>query len=449
MTSPNARFAVLLSVAAAATVALVVARGGHLSVDSVQHAFEAVSGRSVSTQPPAMAAWLAWLGASADLDAALARHVLAMVLLIAIGLWLPTLALPRARSRAWWLLAGAMPFSPLLLLYPGIVWKDVTFAAVLVLASGLLVAATLARQPRGRVVGVAIVVAVLAAVLALLRPQGLVLWPLLLGWAVWLAAGPASRWLAGAGVVVLSLLCGLLLAYAVDDRIPGHDGRSQRASLLNLVRFDLAGIESRQPGTLETVLEAPAPAAIAAREHHQPQRGDGLSAAPAYLDWLRSHDNPALLRMWWQAVRAAPRAYAGHRADAAAWLWGLNDPRSCLPVHLGIEGLPTQMSRLPLVAGPREADIALYAALEPALDSPLFRPALYALALLLAVVLALARRGKPVRQAVLGVFALATIYALSTSAITFACDLRYLFPLVPLASLAGIVLALRADDDPA
>ena len=107
------------------------------------------------------------------------------------------------------------------------------------------------------------------------------------------------------------------------------------------------------------------------------------------------------------------------------------------------------MSRLPLVAGPREADIALYAALEPALDSPLFRPALYALALLLAVVLALARRGKPVRQAVLGVFALATIYALSTSAITFACDLRYLFPLVPLVSLAGIVLALRADDDPA
>lgn len=441
------RSVVVGSVLASFAIALWLGGGGHLSLDSVQHVYEGHVGHSVSTQPPMMAAILSWLGGGQNPSRAVALVVALMAAAGSLGLLLPLLARPEAvRARLALPVAVVAPLSPLLLLYPGVLWKDVAFAALLVLCAGLAAFVQLSRVPRWRWTA-AIGVAAVASLLALLRPQGLLLWPLLVGSVTWsLARSPARRWGPVFALVAGSLLFALLVATAVDASIPGHDGRSTRAAIVNLVRFDLAGMEVASGGAVIAEAGAPGRGALEASEHYSADRGDGLSKAETYVAWLRGKSDLELFALWGRAVASHPRAYLVHRSSAALWLWGARDPRACLPIHVGVDGIPEQLVALRMTSGPREHDAGIYAVAQPWLGSPVFRPLSYAMALALAGLIALRRRSGAERRVVLGLFVLAAAYGLATSVISFACDLRYLYPIVPLASLAWIVLAFQWSD---
>jgi hypothetical protein len=433
--------AVGLAVASALALSLLFGGEGHLSVDSVQHAFEAVGAHSVSTQPPVMAAWLALWGAAIDLPRAVMAAVLAQATIGALALALPAWSARAPRSWPWLVVAVVAPLSPLLMLYAGIVWKDVLFASLLLVSTALLCAANALERP-AVVRLLALASAVAAAGLVLLRPQGWVLLLLALV-VIWrlpvFRAAPRWRW----PLVAVVALAVLGLGEAVDRMIPGHEGRASRAAVANLVRFDLAGIDAHRPGAVD-FSEALSPTDIEAlRAAYAPSRGDGLAVAEAYAQWIRQQSMKQLSQRWWEAVVAAPSAYGEHRAQAAAWLWGLRDPRACLPIHLGVEGLPDQVAALGLSTAPRPSDVALYARVSPWFGSPWFRPATYGALLVLAAVWALAFRRGLERRLVLTVVVGAAAYAATTTPIAFACDLRYLYPLVGLASLAWMLLAFR------
>ena len=437
--------AVGLAVAAALVVSLLIGGAGHLSVDSVQHAFDAAGGRSVSTQPPAMAAWLALWGAARDLPGAVMAAVLVQATIGALALGLPAWSARGPRSWPWLAVAVVVPFSPLLLLYAGIVWKDVLFASLLVASTALLCAANAVERPAA-VRLLALTSATGAACLVHFRPQGAVLLVLALV-VIWRmpAFRAAPRWRIPLLAVVVVAVFGL--GTVVDRAIPGHEGRASRAAMANLVRFDLAGIDAHRPGAVDFG-DALSPSDVEAlRAAYAPSRGDGLSGATTYAQWIREQPLDALFRRWWQGVAAAPAAYGEHRAQAAAWLWGLRDPRACLPIHLGVEGLPDQVAALGLSTAPRPADVALYASVSPWFGSPWFRPATYGGLILLAAVWAFAFRRGLERRLVLTVVGGAVTYAAATTPIAFACDLRYLYPLVGLASLAWGLLAFRFHPD--
>lgn len=443
-TAAVGRGAVVTSAVISLAIALWLGGAGHLSLDSVQHVYEAHRGYSVSTQPPMMAAVLAWLGAEQDPSRAVSLLVALLAVAAALGLLMPLAARPEAvRARFALPLAIIAPMSPLLLLYPGVLWKDVAFASLLVLAAGLTAFVQLSQATRCRWVA-AFGVAALASLLALLRPQGMVLWPLLVGCVCWSMAG-SSRRVVG-GMIALfggSLMFALLVSTAVEASIPGHEGRSTRAALVNLIRFDLAGMEVASDGTVLSEAGAPEPGVREAREHYSPDRGDGLSRAETYVAWLRGKSSLDLIAAWGRAVADNPQAYLEHRISAALWLWGARDPRACLPIHLGVEGISQQLAVLRMTPGSRERDRDVYALAQPWFGSPLFRPVTYAIVLALAAAFALRCRSGTEGRIVLGLFLLAVAYGASTSMISFACDLRYLYPIVPLASLAWIVLAFR------
>lgn len=435
---------VVMSALASFVVALWLGGGGHLSLDSVQHVYEAHVGRSVSTQPPMMAAVLAWLGAGQDPSRAVSLLVALLAVAMALGLLMPLAARPEAiRPQLALPIAVIAPLSPLLLLYPGVLWKDVAFASLLALAAGLAAFVQLSQATRWRWAAAFGVVA-LASLLALLRPQGLVLWPLLVGCVCWSMANSSQRVVGG--VVALfggSLLFAMLVSAAVEGSIPEHDGRSTRAALVNLIRFDLAGMETSSDGLILSGAAAPSPSAREAREHYSPDRGDGLSRAETYVAWLRGKSDPELIALWGRSIASHPRAYLEHRVGAALWLWGARDPRVCLPAHLGVEGIPEQLASLGITPGMRERDREIYAVAQPWFGSPVFRPVTYLIVLALAAAIALRRRSGAERRVVVGFFVLAASYGTATSMVSFACDLRYLYPIVPLASLAWIVLAFR------
>jgi hypothetical protein len=435
--------AVMLSTVLAMAAASSVAGSGHLSLDSVQHVYEASVGRSVSTQPPAVAAYLSWLGGATTPDQAVRRLLALSGLATFLGLLLPLAARPEAlRSRAWLPVVVATPWSPLLLLYAGILWKDVVFGAVMTFALGSLAFLRLHPSPR-RHVTVLVLSAVLVcfAVLSTLRPQAWLLLPLIAAASAW--GRSVHPWRAMAAGVVAGVVAAFSLSTAVERTIGGHDGRSTRASMVNLVRFDLAGIERFSGAGTLVALGVPREAAAEAGAHYAPDRGDGLGQAKAYVDWLRAQSTAALATLWVRALAAEPRAYAAHRIEAARWLWGTRDPRACLPLHLGVEGLPAQTDALSLRTGLSARDQALFAALQPWLTSAVFRPVTYAAALCLVAILVVRRNDGEARTVAAGLLAVGAAYGGATTIVSFACDLRYLYPLVPLVSLAGVVAAFR------
>lgn len=438
------RGAVVASALAALAIALWLGGGGHLSLDSVQHVYEAYVGHSVSTQPPMMAAVLSWLGGGQSPSRAVSLLVALMAAAVALGLLMPLAARPEAvRDHRALAIAVIAPLSPLLLLYPGVLWKDVAFAALLVLCAGLATFVQLSRVSRLRWTA-ACGVAAMASLLVLLRPQGLLLWPLLVGSVTWsLARSPSRRLGPVFALVAGSMLFALLVATAIEVSVPGHDGRSTRAAIVNLVRFDLAGMDVASGGAVIAKAGAPGRSALEASEQYSADRGDRLSRAETYVAWLRGKSDLQLITLWVRAVASQPQAYLEHRTSAALWLWGARDPRACLPIHLGVDGIPEQLAALPMRSGLRERDREIHALAQPWFGSPLFRPLSYAIALALAAAIALRRRSGAERRVVLGLFMLAAIYGAATSMISFACDLRYLYPIVPLASLAWIVLAFR------
>lgn len=416
-----------------AIVLVVIHWPGHSSYDTLAQLRDGLSDNYASNQPPAMS----WLVATAlqtplGFGALLAINIglwgwagwLIHRLLAAHGVRWPGLAL-----LVWWLF-------PVSFLYMGILWKDVLAAHLAALAFLLM----LPRPAQAAGPGALVASALAIAAAALVRQQMALMIPLL-GAAVWFARPEVTR-VHRSGVAAIWLAGVLALIWAADaalDRSARQvSGLATQGAVYQLTTFDLAGIRSHGGQVRFAALDAAGVDRQRLFEMFDLYGADRVDRLGAYsgnpLAGVAGL-NPMLLSDWRASIRANPVAYAAHRWAHFSWQAGLRDQAQCLPYQFGVAPLPAGFQALPLPASRPERDAQLRSLAESLL--PLFRPALYAAVLVLALALLVWRR--PLGWTALAMFQTAGLaYLGSYLLIGIACDFRYAYFLVPVA-LTGVL----------
>jgi len=443
---------VLAAMASAGAVAIsfaaALSTGGHVSMDSVQQLFEAHSGRSVSWNPPFMSALLDVFGVDAQGGVGLATAVFVGV--VALALWSAPVIVVVARSanRVNPLALGAcvaLMLNPVLVIYAGIVWKDVLFGASAAIAAALGLAALGVRTARGRF-ALAVLAAALVGLLPLVRQQGWVVGPVLV-----LLPLLAVAWTQDLSLRARGVRCALVVAVALVSHasaaawsasaIRGGDGKDLSVGFRAIQSFDLAGMEAfSREGPL--VRAGAPPQALAELQHHySPERIDFLDRTPALGTFLSSRGE-AIAEDWRSAIVADPLAYLTHRAEVMRALLGGHPAGACLPVHFGVDGFDHQLAALGMERGVDAIDRQLYQLAKPWFGTPVFKHGSYAILLALILCVVAARRKGRSRLSLLILGASVMLFYASFVPTAIACDFRYLFPAIPLLTLLAAALLL-------
>ncbi len=424
---------------------------GHLSYDSVVQLQDGRTGRYHTWHPPIMA-WALGLG-----DAILPGSALFVVMDAALlfgGLAALTLA---ARRVSWAapVVALLLALSPLVLIYQGIVWKDVFFANCA--ATGFICLSLADRQDRPRPRLGLIALGFLLFVLAsLIRQNGLTA-PLAGAAALtWMTVRRAG-WRAlgrGLGLGVLALLAVLVLAAlagrALDTRRIDEPGAA--AQFQALQEYDLVGAVAHHPAMDLSLLTRPGTGApdlekrvrLAAARFYTPERVDTLAKDPGLNEALAA--SPKAVSAQWRFILAHDvKAYAGHRWDVFYWTLATPKLERCLPVFVGQEGPPGLLRQLGMFDQVRPQDLALERYAVHFYGTPLYSHLIYAvIALVAAVILLISRRpgDAPMGFMLLGALAFTASFLI----ISFACDYRYLYALDVSAMVAVFHLAVCGLD---
>jgi hypothetical protein len=129
------------------------------------------------------------------------------------------------------------------------------------------------------------------------------------------------------------------------------------------------------------------------------------------------------------------------RWEVFSWLIDTHSLHECLPVHVGVEGIPAYLDELRIRQGSDARDDFLYTLFQHVDRLPWYRHWLYAL--LLPMVMFFSWRSTSLDQArnvILLEGAALTAYLISFFPTSIACDFRYLYPIIP--SLSGVLLVL-------
>jgi hypothetical protein len=453
----RAASAILAATAALlALVALFVHLPGQASMDTSVQLYEASLGQSVSWNPPMMSALMRWLGGGE-------RALAALVIVSSLCTYgaLATVAGVGLSSRGagerllGWRVALALLVlaNPVLLVFVGIVWKDVLFASLLVACVALsFLAASL--PARGRLL-LALFVAAVLGVAEQVRQQGMFMAPLLLALPVIaLVQGralPRARQLLLGVMVVAMFVLSLLASRALVERtIRGNEGASSSVGFRSIMNYDLVGmiVRSRTP-TAELpvpVTEAQRAALAQAYSSYRIDYLGGSAAASAYLDGM---DAPALRHAWTTMLRAEPGAYLAHRLSVFRALTDVDGVDNCLPVHIGIDGNSEYLRAAGVREGIDARDQALFDFVQHVRGWPLYRHWFYLLGLVVLVAATLkASLPAPFRGMLLVVGAAVGLFYLSFLPTAISCDFRYLYGAIPLLSTMCLLL-LTAHAGPA
>lgn len=433
-----------LAVLAAGFAATVAANWpGHLSYDSILQLLQARTGVYNTWHPPVMA-WLLGLGDMivpgtglfVAFDAALIFGALAATILLSI------------RRAGWPAFAAvvAVVLSPHLLIYQGIVWKDVLFADAAV--AGFVCLAHVAEAwPQSKYRFIFLIAGLLLLTLAQLsRQNGVVLAPFAAAAVGWIAGRQGeTRWRAAAwGGGFLAALFALVWAAnaLLALRSEGESGPAEQFRLLQI--YDLSGAVARQPDFPLPALAEDDPDLERVLRHdsatlYTPVRNDPLAGSPQMQEPMQTLDEEALAADWWNLVEHHTWLYLKIRAADFAWVAFTPDIVACRPIFTGIEGPAPQMKALGLLPRRDARDHALERYGKAFLHTPVFSHIPYALIAVAGIWLFLRRR-RPADIAMAGMLAAGLAFAASFFPIAISCDYRYLFAL-DLPVLVSIVYA--------
>lgn len=411
---------------------------GHMSVDSVIALQEGRSGVRQTWAPAAFSATLKVF------DALLAGTGLYVAFSSGL-LFASLMALPGVRRRSSWVavtLAGLAVVTPQLLIYQGIVWRDVLFAN-LVIAGFVLLARADSRWAEGRpwasLSGAVLCLALAAAV----RQNGIIL--VLFAAAALASMARAAGWRArlGWGFGGFAVTAALALAINALSQ-PGQTAEHLRpgAEALILQHYDIVGAVAHRPGLNLKKISAVSPEAAAriAAEGprlYTPTRVDTLDADPEFRRTLWKLPDAAVAKQWRDLIEHHPRAYLAHRLDVFRWTFLTPDLGRCLPVQVGISGPDELIEDLEIDDAPLPKDAALAAYARRFFGTPVFSHLAWAAAAAACAAVLLARRAPgdaPVAALLAGALAFAASFAL----ISVACDYRYLY-LVDLSAITGVL----------
>ena len=437
--------AAALVLAAGCVLSLLANLPGHLSYDSILQLAQGRSGVFNTWHPPVMAwllgvfdALLPGTGLFVALDTLLLYGALAALLLLPGRARWPAVAL-----AVFWVL------SPQGLIYPGIVWKDVLFAAAALAGFAALAHAAVRwerRAPRWLLLAAAVALWTLAA---LARQNGLialVFGAVAIGWIAWRHGAP-RRLAPAAGLAAAALAAaGLVMALATAAFVAHSDGEpAQRYQLLDLQAYDLAYAARADPAVRLDRLAAADPTlerlirTDAARAYSR-IRIDPLVADEDLQEALHAAPPRLMRAQWLQLMARRPDLYLRARLTAFDSVFLIPDIAECVPVFVGVSGPEDWLARLHIAEREDRTDHALRVYGDSLIHTPVFSHLAFA-ALALVVLMLLLRRRAPADPAVAALLVSALGFTGSFLVLSIACDYRYLYFLDVSALAAGLYLA--------
>lgn len=410
---------------------------GHMSFDSIAQLHE---GRFHvrETWAPAMYAWI--LGFFDRFVPGTGLYVTASAALLLAALLALRGLRPRV-SRAAPLVAFAFVASPLYLIYQGIVWKDVLLANLVVAAFVCLAyAAEGWPDRRNRVLPVALA-ALMLAVGALIRQNGLVFAPvaaLVLGWSA-RSIGWRRASVLALGFLVAVLVLVKVLGWAVEPKVGGPDEAIDRGVRI-VQQYDIVGAVAHNPDLPLGRLAAATPRVDQIVRDtvkvYSPQRVDTFATYPKSQEMWLAPDQ-AITAQWLEIIVHHPFDYLAHRLDVFRWLVMPPIQEMCLPAHVGVFGPADRAAALHLVQEeePRDRQLANYATWF--YYTPVLSHLAYILVALGVLGAVMARRDAA-DYVVAALMAGALIFTATFFIISLACDYRYLYAL-DLSAMAGLL----------
>ena len=353
-----------------------------------------------------------------------------MFLLTATLYWLAFALLAMTMARRSWL-ALALPLlalSPPAFVLVGIIWRDVLFAAIWLIAAALVFASGECNA-RARYWISAVALALLAFGV-LLRPNALPAAPILATFILW-----PSRWQLKRALLVY--LPALAAFYALVPGVYyGIIGAKQEHPLHSIIVFDLGGITHFSKQNQFPVAWTPVETALLTEHCYQPTEWNyywNMGPCQFVMSRLESEKifgTPRLVTAWRQAVINHPIAYLRHRmtfmatflakSNLVMWTPDLDDP-----TKIAFRDNAALMTLK-----------AVHDALQPTF---LFWQGTWLLLCVGLCALGWWRRDTPEGAFVLGVCGSAVIYVATYFLLGVASDYRYSYWAV-LAGLAGAVV---------
>jgi hypothetical protein len=440
--SLSARQALRAVLAAGLLLVLAANLPGHMSYDTIAQLYEGHFHIRETWGPP-IYAWL--LG----LSDAVIPGVSVMVAVSSLLFFATLAGLADLRGRVSWLAVGfavLMVLTPQVLIYQGIVWKDIAFADSAIGATGCLAQAFASwDRPRARWPWL-LAALFLFAVASMVRQNG-VLVPLVaslaLGW-----VGGRGEWRriaawTGGGLVALVAMIQVLSVTAVPS-LGAPEGALkegvrivQNYDLIGAVTEDrtyrLSEIEKAQPRTAELIRKR-------GPMNWSPDRVDWLDRDKVIGDAMNAIPDDVARRQWLSLIFKRPDLYLRMRWDDFRWLFLSPNPDRCLPVYTGVDAPANKMAPLKIPHRYSKSDQALTNYDSFYVDTPVQRHWTYALAALIVAGLLVWRR-RPADLAVAGLMLGALAVTASFFVITIACDYRYLY-ILDLSAMLGVFYVL-------
>jgi hypothetical protein len=423
--SPRLVAAALVLLACILSVAL--SWPGQLSYDSVMQLHDGRVGHYNPWHPPVMA-WMLGLFDALVPGTGLfvAFDTILFFASFASLLWL-------VRRPSWLVVsvAAICVMLPQVLVYQGIVWKDVLFADASIAGFVGLAHAGAHWRERRRWLCIAAAFACFALA-TLARQNGVIALIFGLIALVFVARGNGFRWpgslalgaSAGVAVSIVLLVANVLLERRTED------GWSAPAQIRLLQLYDLIGEVKYDPRLgLEMLARANPNLPPLMRSDgvrlYTPVRNDTLVADPRLLRAFAATSPAAASAQWMDVIIHHPGDYLAVRAQVFRWLLFTPDVGQCMPYITGVTGPPEYMKELGVARQNRPQDRALwnYAALF--LPTPLYAHATYAV-LALVLLFFFLRRRHPADIAMATMLSGALVFTACFFVISIACDYRYL-----------------------
>jgi hypothetical protein len=375
--------------------------------------------------------------------------------LLLFGTLLSLLFLPGRPSWLSVVVVTAVVASPLVLLYSGIVWKDVLFAASA--TAGFVASAHAAArwEDARRRYALLALAALCLALATLARHNANIIVPfaaLAIGWTAARASNPPSlrrgavfglAWLAAtAAVVVLAELA----LQTRSDRIG-----AMRGLMKDLQVYDLAGSVHAEPALTLDFLHDRAPELeellrTKAAPAYSPLSIGSIKRVADFKAAVLKTPASVISTQWREVVLEHPLVYLRQRAGVFAGMLSRPDRDWCTAAYTGVKGPEQWMTKLGLIGRMDRRDELLAAYVDRLRGTPVFSHAAYALvAIVLAVVLVLRRRPPDVAIAALLLGALA--YSATFFFLSVCCDYRFLYflDLAAMAAVLYVTIAGGAD----
>ncbi len=338
-----------------------------------------------------------------------------------------------------------MFFTPQVLLYQGIVWKDVLFANLAIAGFvTLAIAGEKWERPRLRF-GLIFAAFLLLCVATLVRQNGGVVLPAGVAAVAWIAWQKSSAQkvratflygvsvLAGAAIMVVAMHAALAL------RIPGDPSPAVGFRLLQF--YDLIGAIKTKPSLelphlddddtdLEQLMRTDGV------KLYTPERNDTLASSQRLQHAYFQAPEETIPEEWRHLIAVHTGLYLGVRTEIFRWIVLTPDSAACRPVYSGVDGPANIMAKLGLKKRFDARDAALDFYGKRFMGTPILSHAFFIVLALASLVFLFARRNA---SDIAMAFMLLSTFAFTASffVISIACDYRYLY-FLDLATLTAV-----------